>query len=507
MDRKRRLALLLLLRHRRNRRKITRRMSVSSFECLLKSLEPHIRKNYTNMRNPVEPVEMLGITLRYLGSGNSITDLHFKFKRGKSTIAYIIQRVCRAIWTNLLRDNIPELTTESFQTIARGFDVKANFPQCIGNLRTKCDTMKSSFNGLISEIPYIRVDNFENKMSAEVRAYFLSHYHSDHIVGLHTDVFLEHLEKKAPKAYLYCTELTAAFIDDDLSHSHKKIMEYVKPLKMGSTLITLPPIDENNELLLTVTLIPAGHCAGSTMFLFKTSETTVLYTGDFRININDLPKYKALHSNEEPIKIDALYIDTTFLDEDHEYFPKRSESVDAMLNVMVDWLKTVDNAVSIHTSARYGYEYVFNEIYKNLGIKVYVSGAKWKLYSKIQHLVPGVTNSEYEKRIHLCGYPCENKGHSYINANYNNYLHIHLSARKWDNCSPNSPQIRLEYERSLSVCFATHCSAREILYFKNYFPISKVVGFPEAFRENIFENKAVMEPSKVDENVLRLLLH
>ncbi|KAF9406105.1 hypothetical protein HW555_013411 [Spodoptera exigua] len=87
------------------------RMSVSSFECLLKSLEPHIRKNYTNMRNPVEPVEMLGITLsfgapepdfdvsfnffeylKYLGSGNSITDLHFKFKRGKSTIAYIIQR-------------------------------------------------------------------------------------------------------------------------------------------------------------------------------------------------------------------------------------------------------------------------------------------------------------------------------------------------------------------------------------------------------------------------------
>ncbi|XP_045453696.1 protein ALP1-like [Melitaea cinxia] len=173
MDRKRRLALLLLLRHRRNRRKITRRywispfislrnrdgqfffleyrellldekkfynffrMSVSSFECLLKSLEPHIRKNYTNMRNPVEPVEMLGITLRYLGSGNSITDLHFKFKRGKSTIAYIIQRVCRAIWTNLLRDNIPELTTESFQTIARGFDVKANFPQCVGAIDGK----------------------------------------------------------------------------------------------------------------------------------------------------------------------------------------------------------------------------------------------------------------------------------------------------------------------------------------------------------------------------------
>lgn len=74
---------------------------------------------------------------RYLGSGNSITDLHFKFKRAKSTIAYMIQRVCRAIWTNLLRDNIPELTTESFQTIARGFDVKANFPHCVGAIDGK----------------------------------------------------------------------------------------------------------------------------------------------------------------------------------------------------------------------------------------------------------------------------------------------------------------------------------------------------------------------------------
>ncbi|CAK1598267.1 unnamed protein product [Parnassius mnemosyne] len=55
-----------------------------------------------------------------------------KFKRGKSTIAYMIHRVCRAIWTNLLRDNIPELTVERFQTtIARDFDVKANFPHCV----------------------------------------------------------------------------------------------------------------------------------------------------------------------------------------------------------------------------------------------------------------------------------------------------------------------------------------------------------------------------------------
>ncbi|KAF9406798.1 hypothetical protein HW555_012937 [Spodoptera exigua] len=54
-------------------------MSVSSFECLLKSLEPHIRKNYTNMRNPVEPVEMLGITLSF-GAPEPDFDIPRKWK-------------------------------------------------------------------------------------------------------------------------------------------------------------------------------------------------------------------------------------------------------------------------------------------------------------------------------------------------------------------------------------------------------------------------------------------
>ncbi|XP_060807837.1 uncharacterized protein LOC132903452 [Amyelois transitella] len=112
-------------------------MSVSTFEGLLQSLEPHIRKQYTNMRNPVEPIEMLGITLRYLGSGNTIQDLEFKFKRGKSTIACMILRVCEAIWKHLLRDNIPELTTDRFQKIASDFDVRANFPHCIGAIDGK----------------------------------------------------------------------------------------------------------------------------------------------------------------------------------------------------------------------------------------------------------------------------------------------------------------------------------------------------------------------------------
>lgn len=150
---------------------------------------------------------------------------------------------------------------------------------------------------------------------------------------------------------------------------------YIVP---GSTILTL----NINDLVvyLTVTLIPAGHCAGSTMFLFTENNKKILYTGDFRININDLHKYKALHVNEDPIKLDALYIDTTFLLKPYNSFPKRSVSVDEMIARLMDWLKSVDNTVAIQTSAKYGYEQVFNEIYENLGVKVYVDDEKWKVY-------------------------------------------------------------------------------------------------------------------------------
>lgn len=39
--------------------------------------------------------------------------------------------------------------------------------------------------------------------------------------------------------------------------------------------------DEKN-VKLAVTAIPAGHCPGSVMFLFDYKEMRVLYTGDFR---------------------------------------------------------------------------------------------------------------------------------------------------------------------------------------------------------------------------------
>lgn len=368
--------------------------------------------------------------------------------------------------------------------------------------------VQSSFNGVILELPFIRIDNFEVKefKPEAIKAYFLSHYHTDHTVGLFSIDFLKCLS--STNSIIYCTELTATFIENDLGYD-KSIMKFIKRLKMGSTTLVIQLDD--TTVYLTVTLIPAGHCAGSTMFLFKTIDKIILYTGDFRVNINDLHKYKALHINEKSIKLDAMYIDTTFLKENYENFPKRSVSVDQMIVRLIDWLSTDDNMVALSTSARYGYEHVFNEIYKQLGIKVYVDDQKWTVYSQIQHLVPGVTNSEDERRIHLCFYKCKLKEHD---DKRRKILKIRLSARTWDNnmfdltvnqtCTDKE---KVNNQNYMNVCYATHCSAQELLHFTNYFSPSKIVGFPNPFRHHIFPTREDRKTDKkVDKNLLRMLL-
>nr|XP_026483118.1 protein artemis-like [Vanessa tameamea] len=375
--------------------------------------------------------------------------------------------------------------------------------------------MKSSFHGKIDEIPGVYVDNFENAEQQGARAYFLSHYHSDHIQGLHSAQLLDVLSKN--NITIYTTELTSAIINDD--KNDERIMKYVRGLKMGSTLISLPGLPEQNipDLCLNVTLIPAGHSAGSTMFLFSTTTQNILFTGDFRVNLNDLPSYQHLHVGDEPIKLDTMYVDTTFLDSNYENFPRRSESVEKMIFEIRMFLDSDEtNAIALHTSAKFGYEFVFNEIYKRLHIKVFVGSDKWRFYSSIPNVVPGVTNNEKSTRVHLCRNRSENSSHSSCVQNcYNNYLFVHLSAMKWLNYKEEKCSVVRVSPKRMDVCFATHCSKKEIEYFVNYFAPDKIIGFPNEYkrtrkRNELFDDGRLVEKKvkldkKVDATLLKLM--
>ncbi|XP_068627223.1 protein artemis-like [Battus philenor] len=342
-----------------------------------------------------------------------------------------------------------------------------------------CD---SSFHGKICEIPGIAVDNFKGE-NVNARAFFLSHYHMDHVQGLKTGVLYNHLRRN--NVFIYTSEITASIIEYE---NGSELRDFVKPLRRSGELITLPSVPDKGleELLVEVTLIPAGHSFGSTMFLFKTAKITVLYTGDFRIRINDIPKYSKLHnSNGEPIRIDAMYVDTTFIERQFEEFAKRSDTVDSVINEIDTWLKASDDhAISIFMYAKYTFEFLFNKIYQRLKMKVYVNNDKWALYRTLKDQVPGITNNERETRIHLCMYKFGTNDHGKCISlrDDKRYLHIHLTAAKWKNyTADDAPINRLaetETTTKIDACFSTHCSRSELMSFVKYFNPMKIEGFP-----------------------------
>lgn len=66
-----------------------------------------------------------------------MTDLHIYFRLGLSTVSDIIRLVCREIWKKLKNVCLPIPDVEKWKSIADGFKVHANVPNCVGALDGK----------------------------------------------------------------------------------------------------------------------------------------------------------------------------------------------------------------------------------------------------------------------------------------------------------------------------------------------------------------------------------
>jgi DNA cross-link repair 1A protein len=164
----------------------------------------------------------------------------------------------------------------------------------------------------------ICVDAFRYGAVEGCQAYFLSHFHSDHYIGLTANW------RHGP---IYCSGVTGSLVKQQLRTAAKWVVElefeksYDVPGTEGAT----------------VTMMPANHCPGSSLFLFQKSfgngpnkrTKRILHCGDFRACPGHVrhPLLKpdimdSISGKSRQQRIDICYLDTTYLNPRYSFPPQ-----------------------------------------------------------------------------------------------------------------------------------------------------------------------------------------
>ncbi|CAG9760697.1 unnamed protein product [Ceutorhynchus assimilis] len=306
----------------------------------------------------------------------------------------------------------------------------------------------STFDGIIREITGISVDRFDGK-NLYSSAFFLSHCHADHMKGLLAVGFQEKLISE--NRFLYLSSLSAIILRKLVPNISTQIKEL--PLEQISSISV-----ENNNI--SVTCIPAGHCPGSVMFLFETKQVNILCTGDFRIDPEDITKFKCFYDTFGKVKpINTIYLDTTFFMKSYSFLPTREESLSELCKIISKWISlNPENCIKLDVRAKYGYEYVFKEIYENFKMPVHVDEEKYSFYSIIPELEYCVTKDGSKTQIHNCRFDqkdiCDD-------SNKDKMRIIKLSALRWRDEDLVSGISQIDNDGIFYVCYSTHASYEE----------------------------------------------
>ncbi|KAL8996533.1 MAG: hypothetical protein Q9169_003970 [Polycauliona sp. 2 TL-2023] len=180
----------------------------------------------------------------------------------------------------------------------------------------------------------ICVDAFRYGAVDGCKAYFLSHFHSDHYIGL-TSSWCH--------GPIYCSRVTANLVRRQLRVDPKWVVDLEFDQK-----IEVPGTNVN------VTMIPANHCPGSSLYLYEKvigkgknpKVQRVLHCGDFRAcpahvqhpllrpDVVDAVSGK----NTGQQKLDVCYLDTTYLTPKYA-FPSQEEVIKACADMCVSLSK------------------------------------------------------------------------------------------------------------------------------------------------------------------------
>ncbi|KAF1989640.1 DRMBL-domain-containing protein [Aulographum hederae CBS 113979] len=178
---------------------------------------------------------------------------------------------------------------------------------------------------------FICVDAFRYGAVQDCQAYFLSHFHSDHYIGL-TSSWCH--------GPIYCSRVTGNLVRQQLRVDPKWVVD----------LESEKEVEVPNTQGVKVTMIPANHCPGSSLFLFEKflnaksnppKVQRVLHCGDFRacrahiehplLRPDVMDKVSGKNRQQ---KLDVCYLDTTYLNPKYA-FPNQEEVITACANMCV----------------------------------------------------------------------------------------------------------------------------------------------------------------------------
>ncbi|KAI0465866.1 artemis protein [Xylaria cf. heliscus] len=273
----------------------------------------------------------------------------------------------------------------------------------------------STFKGIVSEFPRIRVDYFRRPPGfAPPLACFLSHVHSDHLAGLDTfngtfiycsaatKEILLRLEKSSIR--LNCAR---GILEDPRQQTYRHLEKKLKPIPLDTpTTIELQP---GNKI--QVTLLDANHCVGAVMFLFEGSGKAVLYTGDIRCeprfvtSITQNPNMIEYLSGEKTL--DRIYLDTSILDN----YPLQTKA-DGLRELLGKLHKYPQDTIFHFQAWTYGYEEVWIALSRALNSKIHVDPYKMRIFKS---LVTKPKDNRWAAQTHLAkeapalvGFTCGN---------------------------------------------------------------------------------------------------
>lgn len=287
---------------------------------------------------------------------------------------------------------------------------------------------------------YICVDAFRYGAVKGCNAYFLSHFHSDHYIGLTANW---------THGPIYCSKVTGDLVKMQL----RVAAHWVRPLEFDET-VEVPGTEG-----VTVTMISANHCPGSSLFLFEKSigkgngarKQRILHCGDFRACPAQVghPLLKpevqdSISGKTKQQKIDVCYLDTTYLNPRYS-FPPQNDVIKACADMckslapdqslMDDTWDKINREAGTGTVSKFftkvnadgevsepnpktaskerllvicgtysiGKERICKAIAQALGSKIFASKSKIRICSKLgdPELTALMTDNPYEAQVHM----------------------------------------------------------------------------------------------------------